>query len=104
MNRQKEVLNALSEVLLFVLLMMNVELTSPKLASQQRTVREESKFDENSGCYYLQPGMPSKLVVSGDQLIANVTTDSDKQEDTMIQLLGEETDLQIYRGSWRENY
>ena len=31
MNRQKEVLNALSEVLLFVLLMMNVELTDPKL-------------------------------------------------------------------------
>ena len=74
------------------------------IASQQRTVREESKFDENSGCYYLQPGILSKLVVSGDQLIANVTTDSDKQEDTMIQLLGGETDLQIYRGSWRENY
>ena len=52
----------------------------------------------------MQPGILSKLVVSGDQLIANVTTDSDKQEDTMIQLLGGETDLQIYRGSWRENY
>ena len=75
-----------------------------EVQSQQRTVREESKFDENSGCYYLQPGILSKLVVSGDQLIANVTTDSDKQEDTMIQLLGGETDLQIYRGSWRENY
>mgnify|MGYP001161446483 FL=1 len=74
------------------------------IASQQRTVREESKFDTNSGCYYLQPGILSKLVVSGDQLIANITTDSEKQEDTLIQLLGSETDLQIYRGSWRENY
>ena len=78
--------------------------TSQKIAYKQKTVRAESGFDENSGCYYIQPGILSKLVVFGNKLFANVTTDSDKQEDTLVTLLGDEGEIQVYRGSWRENY
>ncbi len=78
--------------------------TSKKIAYAQKNVRPDSKFDDDSGCYYLQPGILSKLVVFGDKLFANVTTDSDKQEDTLVTLLGEEGEIQVYRGSWRENY
>ena len=77
---------------------------SQTIANQQKKLREGSKFDSNSGCYYLQAGILSKLVVGGNKLFGNVTTESDKQEDTLVQLLGGDTDLQIYRGSWRENY
>jgi len=78
--------------------------TSKKIAYAQKNVRPDSEFDENSGCYYLQPGILSKLVVFGDKLFANVTTDSEKQEDTLVTLLGEEGEISVYRGSWRENY
>ncbi len=78
--------------------------TSKKIAYKQKTVRLESGFDENSGCYYIQPGILSKLVVFGNKLFANVTTDSDKQEDTLVTLLGDEGEISVYRGSWRENY
>ena len=78
--------------------------TSKKIAYKQKTVRAESEFDENSGCYYLQPGILSKLVIFGDKLFANITTDSDKQEDTLVTLLGGEGEISVYRGSWRENY
>ena len=78
--------------------------TAKKIAYKQKDVRSESEFDENSGCYYIQPGILSKLVVFGSKLFANVTTDSDKQEDTLVTLLGEEGEISVYRGSWRENY
>mgnify|MGYP003306777741 FL=1 len=78
--------------------------TSKKIAYKQKSVRLESGFDENSGCYYIQPGILSKLVVFGNKLFANVTTDSDKQEDTLVTLLGDEGEISVYRGSWRENY
>ena len=78
--------------------------TSKKIAYKQKSVRAESEFDEKSGCYYLQPGILSKLVIFGDKLFANITTDSDKQEDTLVTLLGGEGEISVYRGSWRENY
>ena len=78
--------------------------TSKKIAYAQKNVRADSTFDTQSGCYYLQPGILSKLVVFGDKLFANITTDSDKQEDTLVTLLGGEGEISVYRGSWRENY
>ena len=78
--------------------------TSKKIAYAQKNVRPDSKFDDDSGCYYLQPGILSKLVVFGDKLFANVTTDSEQQEDTLVTLLGGEGEISVYRGSWRENY
>ncbi len=78
--------------------------TSKKIAYAQKDVRADSEFGDDSGCYYLQPGILSKLVVFGDKLFANVTTESDKQEDTLVTLLGGEGEIQVYRGSWRENY
>jgi type IV pilus assembly protein PilY1 len=78
--------------------------TSKKIAYAQKNVRTDSTFDTQSGCYYLQPGILSKLVIFGDKLFANITTDSDKQEDTLVTLLGGEGEISVYRGSWRENY
>ena len=65
---------------------------------------EGSGFDEKTGCYYLQPGVLSKLVVFSDKLFANITTSSDEQKDTLVTLLSNEGNISVFRGSWRENY
>ena len=54
--------------------------------------------------YYLQPGVLSKLEVFADKLFANITTDSDDQEDTLISLLANDGAITVFRGNWRENY
>jgi len=86
---------------------------SENIANAQKTVREDSGFDDGSlteetrtasECYYLQPGILSKLVVFGDTLFANITTSSAEQEDTLVTLLAGEGEISVYRGSWRENY
>ena len=64
----------------------------------------EAGFDEKTGCYYLQPGVLSKLVVFADKLFANITTDSDDQADTLISLLSNDGAISVFRGNWRENY
>jgi len=78
--------------------------TSENLVYAQKTVREESRFDDYSGCYYLQPGILSRLVVFNDTLFANITTDSTDQKDTLITLLSDAGEIEVYKGSWRENY
>ena len=88
--------------------------TSENITYAQKTVGSESRFDGGetaiggegaaSGCYYLRPGILSRLVVFGDTLFANITTSSEEQEDTLISLLSEQGEIEVYRGSWRENY
>jgi len=78
--------------------------TSENLVYAQKTVHSESAYDDYSGCYYLQPGILSKLVVFNDTLFANITTDSDDQKDTLISLLSDVGEIELYKGSWRENY
>jgi type IV pilus assembly protein PilY1 len=89
--------------------------TSKNISYAQKTVGSESRFNSReedaiggggagSGCYYLQPGILSKLVVYGDTLFANITTSSEDQEDTLISLLSEAGEIEVYKGSWRENY
>ena len=78
--------------------------TSENLVYAQKTVHEESRFDDYSGCYYLQPGILSRLVVFNDTLFANITTDSTDQKDTLITLLSDAGEIEVYKGSWRENY
>ena len=67
-------------------------------------MRSESEFDERAGCYFLQQGILSQFVISGNKLFANVTTESDDQADTLVTLLGSDKDIQVYRGSWQENF
>ena len=50
----------------------------------KQTTGEDSKFDDNSGCYYLQPGVLSKLVIFANKLFANITTDSEGRASTLI--------------------
>ena len=98
--------------------------TSENISYAQKTVGSGSRFnaredgniiEENeegavaqtgagSGCYYLQPGILSRLVVYGDTLFANITTSSEDQEDTLISLLSDAGEIELYKGSWRENY
>ena len=78
--------------------------TSEDLVYAQKSVHSESEYDDWGGCYYLQPGILSKLVVYGDTLFANITTSSEDQKDTLVSLLSDAGDIEIYRGSWRENY
>jgi len=78
--------------------------TSENIQYSQQTTGEDSKFDDNSGCYYLQPGVLSKLVVFANKLFANITTDSEDQADTLISLLSNEGDVSVFRSGWRENY
>ena len=52
----------------------------------------------------VQPGILSRLVVYGDTLFANITTSSEDQEDTLISLLSDAGEIELYKGSWRENY
>tara|TARA_B100000989_G_C19532008_1_gene470591 strand:- start:2461 stop:7365 length:4905 start_codon:yes stop_codon:yes gene_type:complete len=78
--------------------------TSETIDSAKKTMASDSGFDESTGCYYLQPGVLSKLVVFADKLFANVTTSSDEQKDTLISLLSNEGQIGVNRGSWRENY
>ena len=78
--------------------------TSENIQYSQQTTGDDSKFDENSGCYYLQPGVLSKLVVFANKLFANITTDSEDQADTLISLLSNEGDVSVFRSGWRENY
>ena len=49
-------------------------------------------------------GNSASSVVFGDTLFANITTSSEKQEDTLISLLSEQGEIEVYKGSWRENY
>ena len=70
----------------------------------EKNVRSESEFDESAGCFYLQRGILSQFVISGNKLFANVTTESDDQADTLVTLLGSDKDIQVYRGSWQENF
>ena len=67
-------------------------------------VDENAGFDENTKCFYLQPGVLSKLVVFADKLFANITTDSEDQKDSLISLLANEGMISIEREGWRENY
>ena len=78
--------------------------TSENLEYAQKTVGAESGFDENSGCYYLQPGVLSKLVVFSDKLFANITTSSEDQKDTLISLLSQEGFIETFKGGWRHNF
>ncbi len=78
--------------------------TSKNITYAQKSVHSESEFRPDSGCYYLQPGILSRLVIHGDTLFANITTSSKAQEDTLISLLSEAGEIEVYRGSWRENY
>ena len=78
--------------------------TSENIDSARKTMAADSGFDESTGCYYLQPGVLSKLVVFADKLFANITTSSDEQKDTLISLLSNEGQIGVNRGSWRENY
>ena len=78
--------------------------TSEDIEYSQKTTGLESQYDDDSGCYYLQPGVLSKLVVFSDKLFANITTSSDEQADTLISLLSNEGNISVFRGSWRENY
>jgi len=75
-----------------------------KIQFAEKNVRSESEFDESAGCFYLQRGILSQFVISGNKLFANVTTESDDQADTLVTLLGSDKDIQIYRGSWQENF
>ena len=75
-----------------------------KIQFAEKNVRSESEFDERAGCYYLQQGILSQFVISGNKLFANVTTESDDQADTLVTLLGSDKDIQVYRGSWQENF
>ena len=70
----------------------------------RKSVGTDSGYDEESGCYYLQPGILSKLVVFGNTLYGNITTESSEQKDTLVTLLASEGEVSLYRGSWRENY
>ena len=78
--------------------------TSENIQYSQQTTGKDSKFDDDSGCYYLQPGVLSKLVVFSNKLFANITTDSEDQADTLISLLSNEGDVSVFRSGWRENY
>ncbi len=75
-----------------------------KIQFAEKNVRSESEFDERAGCYFLQKGILSQFVISGNKLFANVTTESDDQADTLVTLLGSDKDIQVYRGSWQENF
>jgi type IV pilus assembly protein PilY1 len=75
-----------------------------KIQFAEKNVRSESEFDESAGCFYLQRGILSQFVISGNKLFANVTTESDDQADTLVTLLGSDKDIQVYRGSWQENF
>ena len=77
---------------------------SEKIQYTSKSVRAESRFDTESGCYYLQPGILSKLVVFGETLFANITTSSDDQKDTLVSILSGDSEIFSQRGAWRENY
>ena len=78
--------------------------TSIDIAGAQKTVSTESQFDDDSGCYYLQPGVLSKLVVFSDKLFANITTSSEDQKDTLISLLSTQGEITSFKGGWRHNF
>ena len=78
--------------------------TSEDITYSEKSTGLESGFDDDSGCYYLQPGVLSKLVVFSDRLFGNITTDSENQKDTLISLLSNEGNISVFRGNWRENY
>ena len=79
--------------------------TSEDIAGATKQMAEGSGFDEKTGCYYLQPGVLSKLVVFSDKLFANITTSSDEQKDTLVTLLSNEGNiLSLDKYIWRENY
>ena len=78
--------------------------TSEEIGRASRQMDANAGFDEKTGCYYLQPGVLSKLEVFADKLFANITTDSEDQEDTLISLLSNDGAISVFRGNWRENY
>ena len=78
--------------------------TSEDIGYASKTMDANAGFDEDTGCYYLQPGVLSKLVVFSDKLFANITTSSEDQKDTLISLLSNDGNISVFRGSWRENY
>ncbi len=78
---------------------------SDEIDNSAAVVRDESGYDVDTGCYYIQPGILSRLVVFGHTLYGNITTDIDAvQMDTLVTLLANEGEISSYRGSWRENY
>ena len=77
---------------------------SDKIQYASKSVRTESHYDTYSGCYYLQPGILSKLVVFRGSLFGNITTSSDEQEDTLVSILSGSSEIYSQKGSWRENY
>ena len=78
--------------------------TSEDIAYAQKTVGAGSQFDYNSGCYYLQPGVLSRLVVFSDKLFANITTSSEDQKDTLVSLLSTQGYISSFKGGWRHNF
>ena len=78
--------------------------TSKNIEHAQKKVGSGSKFDDDSGCYYLQPGVLSKLVVFSDKLFANITTSSEDQKDTLISLLSTQGYISSLKGGWRHNF
>ena len=78
--------------------------TPQDIADAQKTVGTGSHFHELSGCYYLQPGVLSKLVVFSDKLFANITTSSEDQKDTLISLLSTQGEITSFKGGWRHNF
>ena len=78
---------------------------SDEIDNSAAVVRDESGYDVDTGCYYIQPGILSRLVIFGHTLYGNITTDIDAvQMDTLVTLLANEGEISTYRGSWRENY
>ena len=67
-------------------------------------IRGKGNRKDRKTFYFLQKGILSQFVISGNKLFANVTTESDDQADTLVTLLGSDKDIQVYRGSWQENF
>ena len=97
-HRQKEKQLVVLVKHLFVQLMMSVVLIKQKKFSLQK------KMWDLKGNLVKGQGILSQFVISGNKLFANVTTESDDQADTLVTLLGSDKDIQVYRGSWQENF
>ncbi len=62
---------------------------------------ESASADDD--CYFVRHGIVSTLVVFGGKLYGNVAG-PEKNEDTLVQILGTGEDTTGYRKSWRQNF
>ena len=62
---------------------------------------ESASADDD--CYFIRHGIVSTLVVFGGKLYGNVAG-PEKNEDTLVQILGTGEDTTGYRKSWRQNF